>query len=293
VSTQWSGPLHAGFAILNTRLAPVNPARLDRALTVLGYLAHHHEGRSLSNLATDLDLPMSSTHDLMQALVEIGAVRLAGPRAYAIGPRVVSLGLSIAESLDLRKVARPHLRALSEELNEHVYLAVRTGDDVVYADRYEASQLLSVVLQLGGGRPLHGSAVGKLLTAFDPDLETKVLGAARLEQLTPFTLVNRDRLRAEYTAIRRRGYSVSDGESVEGIIGLGTPILDAEGAAVGAVHISAPRGRLAADRLPVVITQLSRTAGIVSRQLGAPAASVPELTIDDVATHEGSRRHTA
>ena len=189
----------------------VNPARLDRALTVLGYLAHHHEGRSLSHLATDLALPMSSTHDLMQALLEIGAVRLAGPRTYALGARAVSLGLLIADSLDLRKVARPHLRGLSEEINENVYLAVRTGDDVVYADRYEGSQLLSVVIQMGGGRPLHGSAVGKLLTAFAPELESKVLSSAHLEQLTPFTLARREQLRAEYAAIRERGYSVSDG----------------------------------------------------------------------------------
>jgi len=268
----------------------VNPARLDRALTVLGYLAHHHEGRSLSHLATDLALPMSSTHDLMQALLEIGAVRLAGPRTYALGARAVSLGLLIADSLDLRKVARPHLRGLSEEINENVYLAVRTGDDVVYADRYEGSQLLSVVIQMGGGRPLHGSAVGKLLTAFAPELESKVLSSAHLEQLTPFTLARREQLRAEYAAIRERGYSVSDGESVEGIIGLATPIVDATGATVAAVHVSAPRGRLSDDRLPVVVAEMASVGTTVSRQLGAPDDAVVTMTLDDVVAREqGSR----
>ena len=62
----------------------VNPARLDRALTVLGYLAHHHEGRSLSHLATDLALPMSSTHDMMQALLEIARCGWPAPH-YAWG----------------------------------------------------------------------------------------------------------------------------------------------------------------------------------------------------------------
>jgi len=268
----------------------VNPARLDRALAVLGYLAHHHEGRSLSRLAADLSLPMSSTHDLLQALVEIGAVRLAGPRVYALGPRAVALGLSISESVQLRPVARPHLRALSEEINENVYLAMRTGDEVVYADRYEASQLLSVVIELGGGRPLHGSAVGKLMAAFDPELETKVLSSSRLEQFTPFTLVKRDELRAEYAAIRDRGYSVSDGESVEGIIGLATPIVDRDGTVVAAVHVSAPRGRLSDDRLPVVVSQMINTGGAVSRQLGASAEAAPHATLDDVVALERRRR---
>ena len=40
--------------------------------------------------------------------------------------------------------------------------------------------------------------------------------------------------------IRSRGYSVSDGESVEGIVGPATPILDATGVVDAAMHISAP-----------------------------------------------------
>lgn len=255
---------------------------------MLGYLANHHEGRSLSDLAKDLALPMSSTHDLMQALVEIGAVRLAGPRVYALGPRAVSLGLSIADSVELREVARPYMSELAGEVEENVHLAVRTGDDVVYADRYEASQMLSVVVKLGSSRPLHGSAVGKLLAAFNPDLESKVLASPRLEPFTPFTLINRDALRAEYAAIRERGYSVTDGESVEGLIGLATPIVDSAGIVIAAVHICAPRGRLA-DRLPMVLGAMFETGAAISAQLGAPLGSVTPAGIDDIVERERAR----
>lgn len=269
-------------------LRDVNAARLDRALSVLGYLSHHHEGRSLSDLAKDLALPMSSTHDLMQALVEIDAIRLAGPRTYALGPRAVSLGLSIAGSVELRKVARPHLRELAGMVEENVYLAVRTGDDVVYADYYEASQLLSVVMKLGVVRPLHGSAVGKLLAAFNADLEAKVLASPHLEPFTQFTLTNRDVLRAEYAAVRERGYSVTDGESVEGLIGLATPIVDSDAAVVSAVHICAPRGRLA-DRLPMVVAAMSATGAAISTQLGAPSNGVAHVGVDDIVELERVR----
>lgn len=267
----------------------MNPARIDRALTVLGYLAHHHEGRSIKHLSDDLGLPMSSTHDLLKALVELGAVRMAGPRSYALGARTVSLALSIVDSLKLRQVARPYLLELCEEVNENVYLAVRTDDDVVYADRYEASQLLSVVIQLGGGRPLHGSAVGKLMAAFNTDLANRALHASRLEAYTPFTLTNRDQLRTEYAAIRKRSYSISDGESVEGIIGLATPILNATATVHAAVHISAPRGRLSDDRRPMVLTQMLHTGALISRQLGAPEDAIPEPDIDEVADLERAR----
>ncbi|WP_435070357.1 IclR family transcriptional regulator [Amycolatopsis thermoflava] len=267
----------------------MNPARIDRALAVLGYLAQHHDGRSVKHLSDDLGLPMSSTHDLLQAMVDIGAVRLAGPRTYALGPRSIGLALSIVDSVKLRHVARPHLAQLCEQVNENVYLAVRSGDDVVYADRYEASQLLSVVIQLGGGRPLHGSAVGKLIAAYNPDLEARALGASRLEQFTPFTLTNRDQLRAEYAAIRDQAYSISDGESVEGIIGLATPVIDASGTVIAAVHICAPRGRLAPDRRPMVLTQMLQTGVQISRQLGAPDDMLPDTTLDTVIASEERR----
>ncbi|QIZ01121.1 IclR family transcriptional regulator [Streptomyces sp. S1D4-11] len=267
----------------------MNSARIDRALSVLGYLAHHHEGRSLTHLSADLSLPMSSTHDLMQALVEIGVVRLAGPRTYALGPRAVILALSIVDSVRLREVARPFLRELSEEISENTYLAVRTGDNVVYADRIEASQQLAVVIRLGDSRPLHGSAVGKLIAAFDPELAGRVLSSSRLEQYTPFTLTNRAELRAEYDAIRERGYSISDGESVEGIIGLATPIIDARGEAVAAVHVSAPRGRLSVDRLPVVVGHMLSAGAAVSRQLGAADDMLPDPDFNAVLGHEERR----
>jgi DNA-binding IclR family transcriptional regulator len=267
----------------------VNAARIDRALAVLGHLASHHEGRSVKHISDDLGLPMSSAHDLLQALVEIGAVRLAGPRVYALGPRAVSMALTITDSLKLRPVAHPFLVELAEEVNENTYLAVRNGDDVVYADLYETAQPLSVVMQLGSSRPLLGSSVGKLITAFNADLETRVLSSSRLEPLTPFTLINRDRLRADFAAIRQRCYSVSDGESVEGIIGLSTPIFDATGAVVAAVHISAPRGRLAPDRRPLVIEQMLVSANRISGQLGAPAAVLPDEDIEPIRRYEEQR----
>ncbi|MFI6085771.1 IclR family transcriptional regulator [Streptomyces sp. NPDC051217] len=271
----------------------VNPARIDRALAVLDYLAHHHDGRSIKHLSDDLRLPMSSTHDLLQALVDIGAVRLASPRTYTLGPRSIGLALSIVDSVKLRHVARPYLVELCEQLNENVYLAVRSGEDVVYADRYEASQLLSVVIQLGGGRPLHGSAVGKLIAAYNPDLESRALGASRLEQFTPFTLTNRDRLRTEFAAIRDGAYSISDGESVEGIIGLATPIIDASRTVTAAVHISAPRGRLAPDRRPMVLAHMLHTGVLISRHLGAPDDALPDTTLDTVIALEAQRTQTS
>ena len=154
-----------------------------------------------------------------------------------------------------------------------------------------AGQSLSVVMKLGGARPLHGSSIGKLFAAFNPDLETRVLSAsaATLEQFTRFTLTNRDALTQELKAIRERGYSVTDGESVEGITGLATPVFDATGTVNAAVHISAPRGRLAPDRLPLVLTEMLSTSRAISEQLGATGEFIAERSLTEIAELERAR----
>ncbi len=251
----------------------MNPARLDRALKILEFLARNQEGSALKPMCEQLGMPMSSAHDLVSALVELDAVRQNDTKTYVLGPRSLVMALSIIDSVDLRQVARPFLLELCESLNENIYLALRSGNTVTYADRYEAGQNLSVVMKLGGSRPLHGSSIGKLFAAFNPDLEARVLGATSLDQLTPFTLTNREDLARELEKIRDRGYSISDGESVEGILALATPIFDATGTVNAAVHISAPRGRLSPDRLPVVLTEMLNTGAAISEQLGAPAGN--------------------
>lgn len=271
----------------------MNPARLDRALRILEYLAHHQEGSALKPLCEDLKMPMSSAHDLMSSLVELDAARQLDHKTYVLGPRSLVMALSIVDSVDLRQISRPYLLELCETVNENTYLAVRRGNTVTYADRYEAGQNLSVVMKLGGDRPLHGSSIGKLFAAFNSDLEQRVLASHELEQLTPFTLTDPPELERELAVIRDRGYSVSDGESVEGIIGLATPIFDSHGVVNAAVHISAPRGRLSADRLPVVVTEMLRTGAAISEQLGATGKVLEHRSVTAVAELERARRDKA
>lgn len=260
----------------------MNAARLDRALRILEYLAHHQEGSSLKPMCEQLGMPMSSAHDLMSSLLELDAVRQQDQKTYVLGPRSLVLALSIVDSVDLRQVSRPFLTQLCEVINENTYLAVRSGNTVTYADRYEAGQNLSVVMKLGGSRPLHGSSIGKLFSAFNADLEAKALESASLEPLTRFTVTDTDELARELADIRGRGYSVSDGESVEGIVGLAAPIFDATGTVNAAVHISAPRGRLSANRLPEVLAEMLRTGAAISEQLGATGQALVHPSAEEI-----------
>ncbi len=60
-----------------------------------------------------MGLPKSSTSNLLDTLVDVGLVQ-QDDRGYSLGVRLIELGAAAAERLDIRGIARPTLRQLSE-----------------------------------------------------------------------------------------------------------------------------------------------------------------------------------
>ena len=96
----------------------MHPYRLARVFDVLTYIAE--SGRpTVSEIARELEMPVSSAHDLLSALCEIEAVSVED-RRYALGPRAFSLGLRVSESVAVRRVAAAPMAHLVEEIGHDV-----------------------------------------------------------------------------------------------------------------------------------------------------------------------------
>ncbi|RKJ33402.1 IclR family transcriptional regulator, partial [Butyricicoccus sp. 1XD8-22] len=51
---------------------------------------------------------------------------------YQLGIKLLELGGLVADGLELRKSALPHMQLLQSEINETVHLVIRDGDEAVY-----------------------------------------------------------------------------------------------------------------------------------------------------------------
>jgi DNA-binding IclR family transcriptional regulator len=244
----------------------VHSSRLKRVFDLMLYLAASPEGRVLSDVSEDLDIPVSSAHDLLRALTETDAVSVVN-RRYVLGPLALRLGVQITDSVAIRRVARPHLRALVDRIGCDVYLAIRTGRRVIYVDRYRGTQSLNLDIRLGQRLYLHSTAVGKLYAAYEPDLRAQAL-TSELPRLTTNTITDPVRLERELDRISRRGVSLSREESYDGAIGMAVPVWDLRDSLCAAVHVSGLRGQLGADRRPAVAEEMKRTAAAIARDLG-------------------------
>ncbi len=241
--------------------------RVARLFDVLELLVTHQAGMSVTEISKRLNMPISSTHNLLQRLVAAEVVVVSeGPR-YSVGTRLVRLGIRTVDGLEVGAVARKYLRELARTVNADVYLAVRLGTRVVYVERFPSSRSVAVDIRLGQSLFLHATSVGKLFSAHYPALERKMLASARPE-LTEHTLTDREDLLAELARIREQGWAASREEALVGVVGLAVPIMDSNDELAAAVHVSALRAQMDDGRLDSAVDLARATARAVEKELG-------------------------
>jgi DNA-binding IclR family transcriptional regulator len=250
---------------------PVKSAR--RALAVLELLTAREHPMGFTEIADALGYPKSSLHGLLRTLTDSGWARLdERTRCYSLGIRTLSAGNAYGRSLDLAERALPFMRAIRDELNETVQLAVLDGVENVYVAKEEGNQALTLASEVGRRLPAHTTALGKVLLADLPDTELRDrFHGVTLTAFTPHTLTRLPDLLAVLDQVRRRGYGVDQEEYTVGVRCLAVPVRDAGRRAVAGMSVSVPTIRFRRP-LRTRALELLRTAGIgLSEQLGYPS----------------------
>ena len=245
----------------------MSPDRYLRSFDVLNLLVQHKEGLRLTEIKDVLGLPVSSVHNMLQTMVAAEVATVSSDLRYAVGPRTVALALCTLQSLDIRTVARPLLLDLGKTIGDDVYLAVRVGKRVMYADRCLGTQRISLDIRLGESLFLHSTATGKLFAAFDATLGAQAL-ASKLQKMTAKTITVPQELQRELERIRYQGFAKSNGESVDGIVGYAVPIRDAAGQIVAAIHASVLSQRATKVHERKLLSAALECARQVQRQMG-------------------------
>jgi IclR family acetate operon transcriptional repressor len=237
--------------------------KVDRLVAVLDFLLQTPgQTATLSEIVNAVRRPLSSTHDLLQAMVASGLLQVEAGKRYHPGP------VQALDQVDVVATARPHLDRLVREVGHDAYLAIRAGDTVSYVARCAGTYRAGLDIKLGEPVPLHSSAVGKLFSAMHPDLGERVLSRP-LRRLTPRTIVDAAQLQSEFQEIRERGTSLSAEETITGIVGFSAPVQDAAGRLIAAVHISAFKDNLADDDVPRIEEAARRCAADIQLALRA------------------------
>lgn len=243
-----------------------------RAFQILS-LMRERGPMTVREVATGLDLPRSSVHELMHTLATLGAIAPAdgGGGRFGLGLLLHELGSAYLSEVDLAREGQRVAEQVAAACGETVHLATLDGIEVVYLVKVDSIHAVRMVSAVGRRLPAHCTGVGKALLAGLPDDElARRFGGdeARLPAMTPGSIASVPALRVALAAVRRAGYAIDDCESNRDVRCVAAPVYDHRGAMVAAVSISVPVSRTAED-WPGELTGLVRTgAADLSRRLG-------------------------
>ena len=215
----------------------------NRALDIFELLSAEPNGLTISEISERLGFARSSTHGLVHTLFSRGYLSLDGGNRFYLGVRLIQLGLTVADRLELRSAAHGRLERLVASTNDTVLLVVPDGGELLYVDKVISdTRDVRTDPRMSIGRPLHCSSLGKaLLAALDEDSVLRILGERPLPHVTEFSITDLDDLLADLALTRERGYSIDRQEAVPGVWCVGAPIRDHTGRLVAAVSVSTIR----------------------------------------------------
>ena len=151
---------------------------------------------TLSEVAVAAGLARPTARRLLLTLAELGYVR-ATSNAFALTPKVMSLGIAYASSLGLWDIARPHLEALVARTGESSSMAQLDGSDIVYVARVSVPKIIALRVEIGTRFPAARTSQGKVLLASLPEAElAAVLAEPSRSGLPPAAERSRGRLPA-------------------------------------------------------------------------------------------------
>jgi DNA-binding IclR family transcriptional regulator len=226
------------------------------------------EGLGITEIAAATELPKSTVHRIVTALVEEELLARGADGRVRLGPAVSRLGSAAHEALAER--LRPLLLGLRRQLDETVDLSVLDGAAARFVDQVPAPHRLRATSAVGELFPLHCTANGKALLAALPAETADALLPARLHRLTPHTIVTRKALLEELDRVRTGGIAFDREEHTLGICAVG-------------VAVPAGAKPVAAISVPVPAQRFGEAEGAISAALATATPRTVEL-LDGVAS---------
>lgn len=231
---------------------------LERGLDVLDCFGHSETKLSLTEIAARINLTPSTASRILSTLEKRNyLVRDSETKKYQLSGRFGALAASSVQSFDIRIIAAPYLKRLYDLYNESVTLYICLDGQRVCIDRIETTHGLRRVINIGDRLSLTRGASGKVLLAWLPEEQRKVIWLT--DPAVPF---------AEFDQIRLQGFATSMSERDEGVAAVSVPIFDAQAQMVAAVAIAIPTVRVTEETIPRMIPSVVETAREISKALG-------------------------
>ncbi len=224
---------------------PLFNQSLEKGLAVLRAFDASHRTMTLAELAEQTGMSKGSAQRTVHTLQVLGYVgKHPRMRRFQLLPRAMEIGANYLVGHPLVQMAHPYLAQLANASGETANVTEPVGHDMLYLAQLVTSKFIPVFTPVGMRIPMYCSSCGRAYLSTLPDEQVRMLlqASARVAR-TQFTLTEVDAIMAKVAQCRQVGYATNCEELFLGDMGLAAPLVDRQGNAVGALHLSPPTSR--------------------------------------------------
>lgn len=243
---------------------------LNRALSILEFMATHPTGCGISEIARRLDLPKNSVFRIVSTLHFRGYLtRDSGGRHFRLSRKLLALGYSIISDNNLVEKSLKLMRLLRDQTEETALLGTLGDGYGLVVEQVPSNQPVKFMIDVGHRFPLHTAAPGKAMLAALPEDELEV----QLEQMTftkfnDRTITSRERFLQELAEVRERGYAVDRGEELDTLHCVAAVIYNHRESLLGTIWVTGPSFRMKAEDFEKIAQPVMEAAAAISRRFG-------------------------
>jgi IclR family pca regulon transcriptional regulator len=247
---------------------------LARGLEVIQAFGADAPEMTLSEIARRTALSAATVRRSLITLEQLGYVR-RHERRFLLGPKVLTLGASYLESMNLKDVAQPHLVQLVERFHDAASLTVLDRFEVVYIAHVPSDQRVRHGRSVGSRLPAHATSTGIVLLAHAGDEHRReLMRTAPFPSFTDRTPVTARDLRARVAQATTDDFAIARDTIEYGAIALAVPVRDGQGRVVAALNCASTTSIV--DEKKIVATRLAPLRE-AARKIGAMLVRHPAL----------------
>lgn len=219
-----------------------------RAMALFEIFARERRELTKSEVARLLDLPESSSSDLLNTLHELGYVsRTATTRRFYPTGRLLAMASAIGENDVFTAFGIEATGLLAQRAGETSCCAVLAGHQIKVVAVSEGRHRLRYVLNTGDTFSIHGTSIGKALLGGLDDVDMgRTIRLKPLPRLTEHTKVDPRELETEVREHRELGWYEAIDEGTTGVSSFATS--GRLGDEVVGLSLIGPTGRVRSNR---------------------------------------------
>jgi DNA-binding IclR family transcriptional regulator len=174
------------------------------------------EGTTLGNkeLAERTGLPKPTVSRLTYTLSHLGYLKADHVSSkYRLGPAVLGIGYPLLQSMAMRQIARPAMKALADYAGGAVSMGVRDRLNIVYVETSRSNSVMAQQLSdIGRSLPMAATAIGRAyLAACTPQDRAAIINEIRV--YTPDVWErHKDKVQQSLSDYERHGFCMSWGD---------------------------------------------------------------------------------